>query len=90
MKANVTSVMCSYNKFNESWACERGGILNCLLKDELDFQGFVVSGMCANVVPSEFLLRKYNRLGCATHHYWKCKWGNGKITSQIPRVGKYC
>lgn len=45
MRANVTSVMCSYNKFNETWACENEALLTGLLKDELDFQGFVVSGM---------------------------------------------
>lgn len=42
----MTSVMCSYNKFNETWACESEALLTSLLKDELDFQGFVVSGMC--------------------------------------------
>ena len=44
VKANVASVMSSYNKFNGTYACENGGILNTLLKDELAFQGYVVSG----------------------------------------------
>jgi beta-glucosidase len=36
--------MCSYNQFNSSWACENEALLTGLLKDELDFQGYVVSG----------------------------------------------
>jgi beta-glucosidase len=44
VKANVGSVMCSYNQVNGSFACENSQIINNLLKGELDFQGFVVSG----------------------------------------------
>lgn len=44
VKANVASVMCSYNKLNGStWACENEKSLNGLLKGELDFQGYVMS-----------------------------------------------
>ncbi|KAF2205249.1 hypothetical protein GQ43DRAFT_446133 [Delitschia confertaspora ATCC 74209] len=43
VKANVASFMCSYNKVNGSWACENSKILNGLLKDELNFQGYVMS-----------------------------------------------
>ncbi|KAH8591088.1 glycoside hydrolase family 3 protein [Bisporella sp. PMI_857] len=43
VKANVTSVMCSYNKFGGSWACESNQLLTSLLKNELDFQGYVLS-----------------------------------------------
>ncbi|CAG8029095.1 unnamed protein product [Penicillium salamii] len=43
VKANVASVMCSYNKFNQTWACESDAILNKLLKDELGFKGYVMS-----------------------------------------------
>lgn len=41
--AGVGSVMCSYNKLNESFGCENSYMLNHVLKDELGFQGFVVS-----------------------------------------------
>lgn len=44
VKANVTSVMCSYNRFNSTYACENQALLTGLLKNELDFQGYVVSG----------------------------------------------
>ncbi|PQE04356.1 putative beta-D-glucoside glucohydrolase protein [Rutstroemia sp. NJR-2017a BBW] len=45
VKANVTSVMCSYNKFNTTWSCENQALLTTLLKNELDFQGYVVSDL---------------------------------------------
>lgn len=33
----------SYNKINGTYACENGGIMNKLLKDELGFPGYVMS-----------------------------------------------
>ncbi|TGJ78371.1 hypothetical protein E0Z10_g10397 [Xylaria hypoxylon] len=41
--ANVASVMCSYNKINGTWACENDGVMNKLLKQELGFQGYVMT-----------------------------------------------
>ncbi|KAI0399741.1 glycoside hydrolase family 3 protein [Xylaria palmicola] len=41
--ANVASVMCSYNKINGTWACENDTIMNKLLKQELGFQGYVMT-----------------------------------------------
>ena len=41
--ANVASVMCSYNKLNSTWACESPRMLNSILKEELGFQGYVMS-----------------------------------------------
>ena len=32
--------MCSYNQFNNSYACQNSYIINHILKGELDFQGF--------------------------------------------------
>ncbi|KAI0974693.1 glycosyl hydrolase family 3 N terminal domain-containing protein [Xylaria arbuscula] len=43
VRAGVGSVMCSYNKINNTYACENSYVLNKLLKNELGFQGFVVS-----------------------------------------------
>ncbi|KAJ4104165.1 hypothetical protein NW760_010843 [Fusarium oxysporum] len=41
--AGLASVMCSYNRANNSHACQNSKLLNGLLKGELGFQGFVVS-----------------------------------------------
>ncbi|KAI1175290.1 glycosyl hydrolase family 3 N terminal domain-containing protein [Nemania sp. FL0916] len=43
VRAGVGSVMCSYNRINNTYACENTYVLNQLLKNELGFQGFVVS-----------------------------------------------
>ncbi|KAI0394463.1 glycoside hydrolase family 3 protein [Xylariaceae sp. FL0594] len=43
VRAGVGSVMCSYNRINGTYACENSYVINQLLKNELGFQGFVVS-----------------------------------------------
>lgn len=43
VKAGVASVMCSYNRLNQPYACENPKLLNGLLKGELGFQDYVVS-----------------------------------------------
>ncbi|OWP02978.1 hypothetical protein B2J93_3558 [Marssonina coronariae] len=43
VRAGVGSVMCSYNQINNSYGSQNSWTLNYLLKNELDFQGFVVS-----------------------------------------------
>jgi beta-glucosidase len=43
VKAGTASVMCSYNRVNGSYGCQNSKTLNGLLKDELGFQGYVMS-----------------------------------------------
>jgi beta-glucosidase-like glycosyl hydrolase len=43
VRAGVGSIMCSYNQVNNSYSCQNSKLLNNLLKDELGFQGFVMS-----------------------------------------------
>lgn len=38
---------CSYNKVNQTQSCQNSKIINGVLKEELDFQGFVVSDWAA-------------------------------------------
>ncbi|KAI5456452.1 glycosyl hydrolase family 3 N terminal domain-containing protein [Mariannaea sp. PMI_226] len=47
VKAGVASVMCSYNMVNNSYACGNSKLLNGVLKDEMGFQGFVMSDWLA-------------------------------------------
>ncbi|KAH8661973.1 glycosyl hydrolase family 3 N terminal domain-containing protein [Xylariales sp. PMI_506] len=47
VRAGVASVMCSYNMVNNSYACGNSKLLNGILKDELGFQGFVMSDWLA-------------------------------------------
>lgn len=43
IRAGTGGIMCSYNQVNNTYACENSYLLNYLLKEELGFQGFVVS-----------------------------------------------
>ncbi|KAI1334667.1 glycoside hydrolase family 3 protein [Xylariaceae sp. FL0016] len=47
VKAGVASVMCSYNMVNNSYACGNSKLLNGILRDEMGFQGFVMSDWLA-------------------------------------------
>ncbi|KAH7110992.1 glycosyl hydrolase family 3 N terminal domain-containing protein [Dactylonectria estremocensis] len=41
--AGAGSVMCAYNRVNNSYSCQNSKLMNGLLKQELGFQGFVVT-----------------------------------------------
>lgn len=43
VRAGTGSVMCSYQQINNSYGCANSYTLNHLLKNELGFQGFVMS-----------------------------------------------
>jgi len=45
--AGVASVMCSYNIVNGTYACENNNTLNQILKNELGFQGYVMTDWVA-------------------------------------------
>jgi len=47
VRAGVGAVMCSYNQINNSYACQNSKLMNGILKDELGFQGFIVSDWLA-------------------------------------------
>ena len=43
VKAGTGAIMCSYNQINNSYGCQNSYTINYLLKNELNFQGFVMS-----------------------------------------------
>ncbi|MBZ5740042.1 glycoside hydrolase family 3 C-terminal domain-containing protein [Nocardioides mangrovi] len=53
-KADVGSVMCSYNQVGGAYACENPGLLTGILRDDWGFDGFVVSdwGAVHSTAPS--------------------------------------
>jgi beta-glucosidase len=53
-RSNPAGVMCSYNQINGIYACENPNTLTKYLKDELGYQGFVVSdfGAVRSTAPS--------------------------------------
>lgn len=42
IRAGAASVMCSYNRVNNTYACENSKLINGVLKGELGFEGFVL------------------------------------------------
>lgn len=47
LRAGTTCVMCSYQRLNNSYSCQNSKLLNGLLKEELGFQGYVISDWTA-------------------------------------------
>ncbi|KAJ7120054.1 beta-glucosidase [Mycena epipterygia] len=47
VQAGVGAVMCSYNKINQTQACQNSKLINGVLKEELGFQGFIMSDWAA-------------------------------------------
>ncbi len=43
VKAGVSSIMCSYNRINGTFACGNNSTLTKILRDEIGFKGFVTS-----------------------------------------------
>ncbi|SCZ97932.1 BZ3500_MvSof-1268-A1-R1_Chr7-3g09643 [Microbotryum saponariae] len=47
IRAGVGAIMCSYNRINQTHACENSYLMNKLAKQDLAFHGFVVSDWAA-------------------------------------------
>lgn len=43
IKAGTSAVMCSYNRYNETYTCQNSDALVTVLKQELGFKGYIVS-----------------------------------------------
>ncbi|KAI1857261.1 uncharacterized protein JN550_013344 [Neoarthrinium moseri] len=43
VRAGTTSIMCSYNRVNQEYACANERLLTDILRDEIGFRGYVVS-----------------------------------------------
>ncbi|KAF0328301.1 beta-glucosidase 2 [Colletotrichum asianum] len=43
IKAGTTSIMCSYNRVNGTYVCENEYLLKSVLRDEMGFDGYVIS-----------------------------------------------
>ena len=52
VNAGVSSIMCSYNKVNGTYACGNREVLIKILREELGFKGFVTSDWGATHAPS--------------------------------------
>ena len=50
VRANVASIMCSYNKISGTWGCENQRMMNDILKKELGFKGYVLTDVSLRVL----------------------------------------
>lgn len=85
VKAGVGSIMCSYNRLNDSYACENSYLLNHLLKNELDFQGFVMSdwgaqhsGVASALAGLDMTMPGEQVFGAGTYSYF-----GGNLTAAV-------
>ena len=74
VNADVSSIMCSYNKVNGTYACGNSNTLIKILREELGFKGFVTSDWGATHAP---------RLSF-TDSTWRCL-GRGRKTARWAR-----
>lgn len=42
VRAGAASIMCSYNRINNTYGCENSKLINGILKTELEYDGFVL------------------------------------------------
>ncbi|RDW78055.1 beta-glucosidase-3 [Coleophoma crateriformis] len=91
VRAGVGSVMCSYNQINNSYGSQNSYMLNYLLKNELDFQGFVVSDWWAqhNGVASALAGLDMTMAGdqglASGDTYWGTNLTNAVLNGTIPQ-----
>jgi beta-glucosidase len=85
VRAGAGSVMCSYNRLNDSYACQNSYLLNHLLKNELDFQGFVMSdwgaqhsGVASALAGLDMTMPGEQVFGVGTYSYW-----GGNLTAAV-------
>jgi beta-glucosidase len=48
LREGAGSLMCSYQRINNSYGCQNSKLLNGILKEELGFEGFVVCNVLTN------------------------------------------
>lgn len=88
VKAGVASIMCSYNRINGSYACENSKSMNGLLKEELGFQGYVMSDWGGthsglSSIESGLDMDMPGGLGEYGFQIWEKSYFGGNITSAV-------
>nr|AAT95381.1 beta-glucosidase [Parastagonospora nodorum] len=83
VRAGTGSIMCSYNKVNNSQACQNSYLQNYILKGELGFQGFIMSDWDAqhSGVASTFAGLDMTMPGDTDFNSGKTFWGTNFTTS---------
>jgi beta-glucosidase len=85
IRAGTGSIMCSYNKVNNSQVCQNSYLQNYILKGELGFQGFIMSDWDAqhSGVASTFAGLDMTMPGDTDFNSGKSFWGTNFTTSVL-------
>ncbi|KAM0285672.1 hypothetical protein ACHAQH_001378 [Verticillium albo-atrum] len=70
VKAGTGNVMCSYQRINNSYGCQNSKSMNGLLKEELGFQGWVVSDWDAQHAGAAAALAGMDVAMPVPHDFW--------------------
>ncbi|KAI5809482.1 glycoside hydrolase family 3 protein [Pyronema omphalodes] len=91
VESGVGSVMCSYNQINNSYACQNSYLLNGLLKDEMNFQGFVVSdwiaqrsGVASVLAGLDMTMPGDGRVFADGNSYWGSELTTAVLNGSVP------
>jgi len=91
VRAGVGAIMCSYNQVNNSFSCQNSKILNGLLKDELDFQGFVMSdwgaqhsGVASALAGLDMTMPGGADLSYSGNSYWGSSLTQAVVNGSVP------
>ncbi|KAB8216275.1 glycosyl hydrolase family 3 N terminal domain-containing protein [Aspergillus novoparasiticus] len=82
--AGVASVMCAYQRLNNSYSCHNSKALNGLLKTELDFQGFVLSDWGAQHTGIASALAGLDMVMPDGNKYWGAKLIDAVRNGSVP------
>ncbi|KAI9147001.1 putative beta-glucosidase G [Paramyrothecium foliicola] len=88
IRAGTTSIMCSYNRFNGTYACENEYLLQDVLRDEMGFDGYIISDWFATHSGAKSInagldLNMPGGLDTATIADGLSYWGVTNITNMI-------
>ncbi|KAM0137313.1 hypothetical protein ACHAP3_004119 [Botrytis cinerea] len=91
VRAGAGAIMCSYNRINQSYGSANSWTLNYLLKNELDFQGFVVSdwwaqhsGVSSALAGLDMTMAGDQNLASG-NTYWGTNLTNAVLNGTIPQ-----
>jgi len=82
-QAHSASLMCAYPRFNGTFSCENGLLMNDILKKEWEFEGFVISdfGAVHSTIPSAMAGLD---LEMPTGKYWGNDLKAAVLSRQVP------
>lgn len=79
VKAGASSIMCSYNRINGSYACQNSKVQNGILKEELGFQGYIMSDWGATHAGVDAIEAGLDMNMPGPLGYYGMAWGSGSL-----------